>query len=420
MGSMESRKINYISKSGYISTCSSWLEVNLYIDKMFPAKDADYFLPEQLFFKPYKLVNLNPPKELAENKLYVYFCSLNKVDVFSLINMAIVECLKIDSTPNYNIERAMALCSIRISVGGSGYEICYSALYSLWIFTIVYALLYINNKEEQLDHIISCIKQQSETDNTDFFDETFLQVKKYIESNKSSLSFKLPKPYFYEDELDEVDWLVETCNYSTQYLKAIANSNYEKHVKMLVLGKILKSYRRDRDIDYNLKKLDAESFLESELSLLYSNNEVQITYPTQLMQRRIITDTIVCKWFVQEFLLSYFSNCPFEDIQRVFLGFGDGKLIPLTAKKGTKKGDIALVICYLCQGEKVKEETLTYFKKMIKDSNGDSLFTGVNPLSAAKNKDKFYKSVSERMRNRIGGNSFESYKKNISWLSEEG
>ena len=150
MGSMESRNINYISKSGYISTCSSWLEVNLYIDKMFPAKDADYFLPEQLFFKPYKLVNLNAPKELAENKLFIYFGSLYQCEILSYINAAIVECLKIDSSPKYNIERAMALCSLRICNDSSGYEICYSALKSSRIFTMVYALLYINNKVEQI------------------------------------------------------------------------------------------------------------------------------------------------------------------------------------------------------------------------------------------------------------------------------
>lgn len=413
---MEQNDFKYISFGGYYQHCETMLEAALYLEKEFPIQESEYFLPDTLIYRPFKYnEQFQLDEKLQKNKLINYFSTLYKCDLLPILNPAIIECIKIDCSERHDVVRSFAVNSIYCSISAVGIDIMSDPLRSLRIFALVYALLYINNKEKSLNLIANCIFRKSKIEGTDFFENIFSPMKNFIEDNKSTLSFTLPKEVFYKDKLDEIDWRLETCNYDENYLKSIANSKYDKRVRMLVLGKILASFRKDRDKDYNLLKLTAESYLNSELSLLYQcNSETTIAYPSQLSQRDVITDNDVIKWFTQEFLMPNFQNCEFEDIKKVFLGTGEGNQIPLTVKKNTKKGDIALIICYLCQGEKVKEDTLIYFKKMIINQDGKPIFQGVNPLSAAKNKEKFYNNVDKRMRLKIG-KAYEKYRKNIIW-----
>ena len=420
------KNLDDISRNGYYRICSTPLEAAICLAEDFSIKDDTFFLPDTCIYQRIKAQDPRLTKNALFNKLSEVAC-LSESELCRIANEALVECMKIESDTHYSIKRHILLCGIRQVIDAFGVELVFKPMDAFVIYTTVYAILTINDKETHLDEIEDSIRTLCISNDDSLhglYDSIFQPIKVYANNNKGLVSVSIPKQFFLDGAIDEIkDWRIKTYNYNKDWLKKLVDSSfYSDMQKYLVLGKIQAAYNKDLANDWNLKKDEGEitSYIAYYMDLYKGHTPNQeIVYPQRLLKRKVITENEVVAVFCQAFLKPLFKE-DFSTIKKVFLGVGDGILTPIHIRerdeegKGVKKGDIIHRFAYLCE-DRIEGEVKDYIRKVILTPDGKPLFTAQNISSAGKEKDKFYKFVSKTIKMLKGEEFLKAHEKNIIW-----
>lgn len=414
------KNLDDIIRNGYYRICSTELEAAICLAEDFPIKDDTFFLPDTCIYQRIKAQDPRLTKNPLFNKLSEV-AGLSERELCRITNEALVECMKIESDTHYSIKRHIILCGIRMVIDAFGVELVFKPKDAFVIYTTVYAILMINDKDTHLDDIEKYIRTLCISNDDSLhglYDSVFQPIKVYANNNKGLVSVSIPKQFYQEGAVDDIrDWRIKTYNYSKDWLKKLVNSSfYSDMQKYLVLGKIQAAYNKDLAKDWNLKKDEGEitSYIAYYMDLYKGHTPNQeFVYPQRLLKRKVITENEVIIVFYEEFLKPLFKE-DFLTIKKVLLGVGDGVLTPIHIKEKIKKGEIILRIAYLCE-DRIESEVKDYIRKVILKPDGTSLFTAQNISSAGKEKYKFYKSVPEKIKMLKGEEFLKAHEKNIIW-----
>ena len=414
------KNLDDIIRNGYYRICSTALESAICLAEDFPIKGDTFFLPDTCIYQRLKAQDPRITKNALFNKLSEV-ASLSESELCRLVNEALVECMKIESDTHYSIKRNFILCGIRQKIDAFGIELVFKPMDAFVIYTTVYAILTINDKETRLDEIEDCIRTLCISNDDSLhglYDSIFQPIKVYANNNKGLVSVSIPKQFFLEGAIDEIkDWRIKTYNYNKDWLKKLVDSSfYSDMQKYLVLGKIQAAYNKDLANDWNLKKDEGEitSYIAYYMDLYKGHTpNREIVYPQRLLKRKVITENEVIIVFYENFLKSLFKE-DFLTTKKVLLGVGDGVLTPIHIKETVNKADIILILAYLCEG-RIDSEVKDYIRKVILKPDGTPLFTAQNISSAGKEKEKFYKLVPKRIEMLKGEEFFKAHEKNIIW-----
>lgn len=369
---MENVKSRFMSKSGELLFCRDEIEANRALDIMFALKDYIYYFPYPLIYKWRK------PEQLHENKLYRLFKRLPSYNRnhpwHYYINKALIECVKMRNE-DYDVERQFGLESLIYKHGGFDISVIYNSSHSLKIFSIVYAIQYLQSDPRFLDDIERCILHQYELDSLLFGNEIFKKFKAFLAKNKGDIDVEIPQCTFCKDMLDEIDWRAETCNYEDEYIERIANSQYSATEKRLVLKQIQKCIIQEAvGKNYSIKEETTKYYIEHlnedcqehevEPAISHNTDCGLPSYPVKLIYRkRLRTNEVqiaLCRYFQEHF----FTSANIVNIRYTFFGEGVKPDYPLILK--TKKKELVKFISFLV-GMSVDDAIWEYFAAMIYD-----------------------------------------------------
>lgn len=363
------KKFRYMSESGQLLLCRDEIEANSALDKIFALKDYIYFFPNSLIYKWRK------PEQLHENKLYRLFEQQPTYNDSSpwhyYINRALIECVKMQNE-GYDVERQFGLASLMYDYGGFEISITYDSGQSLRVFSIVYAIQYLQSEPKFLDDIERCILHQCELDFPTFKIKVFDKLKESLAKNKGVIEVEIPKHVFCKDALTKIDWRTETCNFEDDYIERIANSQYSATEKRIVLRHIQNCIHKEAvNSNYSIKEDTTRYFIEQindnslaqeEQASMRDNNSGLPSYPVKLMSRKRLhtkeAQIALCRYFQEHF----FVSANIVNIRYVFFGEGTMPDSPLTLK--TKKKELVKFISFLV-GMSVDDSIWEYFASMI-------------------------------------------------------